>query len=140
MILSEFSYKNASGWTLEKLSFNHQNLVVGMNAVGKSRTVSAIGHVASFIKGDMDAAGDFSCSMLLENGNRLEYSFDVVGGQVLAEVLEKNGIGYDEDMVMNTNRVKAYVRSELNSGNLQVDEIPKGLSWWQYSVLDIRED
>ena len=92
MILSEFSYKNASGWTLEKLSFNHQNLVVGMNAVGKSRTVSAIGHVASFIKGDMDAAGDFSCSMLLENGNRLEYSFDVVGGQVLAEVLEKNGI------------------------------------------------
>ena len=92
MILSDFSYKNASGWTLEKLSFNHQNLVVGMNAVGKSRTVSAIGHVASFIKGDMDAAGDFSCSMLLENGNRLEYSFDVVGGQVLAEVLEKNGI------------------------------------------------
>ena len=92
MILSEFSYKNSSGWTLEKLSFNHQNLVVGMNAVGKSRTVSAIGHVASFIKGDMDAAGDFSCSMLLENGNRLEYSFDVVGGQVLAEVLEKNGI------------------------------------------------
>lgn len=91
MILSEFSYRNASGWTLENLSLNHQNLVVGMNAVGKSRTVSAIGHVARFIKGDMDAIGDFSCSLLLENGNSLEYSFDVVGGQVLAEVLKKNG-------------------------------------------------
>lgn len=91
MILSKFSYKQASGWRLEELSLNHQNLIVGLNSVGKSRTVSAIGHVASFIKGDMDAAGDFSCALLLENGNRLEYSFEVVGGQVLAEVLKKNG-------------------------------------------------
>ena len=91
MILSKFSYKQASGWRLEELSLNHQNLIVGLNSVGKSRTVSAIGHVASFIKGDMDAAGDFSCALLLENGNRLEYSFEVAGGQVLAEVLKKNG-------------------------------------------------
>ena len=92
MILSHFSYKQASGWRLENLSLSHQNLIVGLNSVGKSRTVSAIGHVASFIKGDVDAAGDFSCAMLLENGNRLEYSFDVVGGQVLAEVLKKNDV------------------------------------------------
>ena len=92
MILTKFSYKQASGWRLEELSLNHQNLIVGLNSVGKSRTVSAIGHVASFIKGDMDAFGDFSCSLLLENGNQLEYSFDVVGGQVSAEVLRKNGV------------------------------------------------
>ena len=90
MILSRFSYKNASGWTLEDLSLNHQNLIVGLNSVGKSRTVSAIGHVASFIKGDVDATDDFSCSLILENGYRLEYSFDVSGGQVLAENLKKN--------------------------------------------------
>ena len=69
-----------------------QNLIVGLNSVGKSRTISAIGHVASFIKGDVDAQGNFSCSLLLENGSRLEYSFDVVGGQVLAEELKKDGI------------------------------------------------
>lgn len=91
MILSKFSYKQASGWRLEELSLNHQNLIVGLNSVGKSKTVSAIGHVASFIKGDIDAAGDFSCTLVFENGNQLEYSFDVVGGQVLAEVLKKNG-------------------------------------------------
>lgn len=91
MFLSEFSYKEASGWRVEELSLNHQNLIVGLNSVGKSKTVSAIGHVASFIKGDMDAADDFSCSLILENGNRLEYSFEVAGGQVLAEVLKKNG-------------------------------------------------
>lgn len=90
MILSKFSYKQASGWRVDDLLLNHQNLIVGLNSVGKSRTVSAIGHVASFIKGDMDTTSDFSCSLLLENGNRLEYSFDVVDGQVLAEVLKKN--------------------------------------------------
>lgn len=92
MILSKFSYKLVSGWRLEELSLNHQNLIVGLNSVGKSKTVSAIGHVASFIKGDMDATGDFSCSLIMENGNRLEYSFEVVRGQVLAEILKKNGI------------------------------------------------
>lgn len=91
MILTQFSYKQSSGWKLDDLTLNHQNLIVGLNSVGKSRTVSAIGHVASFIKGDVDAAGDFSCALLLENGSRLEYSFEVVGGQVLAEVLKKNG-------------------------------------------------
>lgn len=91
MILTQFSYKQASGWRLEELSLSHQNLIVGLNSVGKSRTVSAIGHVASFIKGDIDAAGNFSSTLVLENGNQLEYSFEVAGGQVLAEVLKKNG-------------------------------------------------
>lgn len=91
MILSEFTYRESSGWCVEKLRLSHQNLIVGLNSVGKSRTISAIGHVASFIKGDVDAQGDVSCSLLLENGNRLEYSFDVVGGQVLAEELKKDG-------------------------------------------------
>lgn len=57
MILSEFTYREASGWHVEKLKLNHQNLIVGLNSVGKSRTISAIGHVASFIKGDVDAQG-----------------------------------------------------------------------------------
>jgi len=91
MILSEFLYKNASGWTLDSLSLNRQNLVVGMNAVGKSRTVAAIGQVVRFIKGDMVAADDFYCTLILENGGRLEYSFEVKGGKVIAEILKKDG-------------------------------------------------
>ena len=91
MVLSEFTYREASGWHVERLKLNLQNLIVGLNSVGKSRTISAIGHVASFIKGEVDAQGDFSCSLLLENGSSLEYSFDVVGGQVLVEELKKEG-------------------------------------------------
>ena len=90
MVLSEFTYRNASGWALEDLLLNRQNLVVGLNAVGKSRTVAAIGRVASYIRGEMDDTEDFSCSLVLENGNRLEYSFEVVDGKIQAEILKKD--------------------------------------------------
>lgn len=91
MILSEFTYRQ-SGWGLDGLALNRLNLVVGMNAVGKSRTVAAIGHVVKFIKGEMDAAlEDFSCTLLLENGGALEYSFEVSEGKILAEILRKDG-------------------------------------------------
>ena len=92
MILTEFSYKEASGWSLQELSLNHQNLIVGLNSVGKSRTVSALGQVARFIRGEVDSSmDDVECSLLLENGNRLEYSFEIKNGEIQAEILRKDG-------------------------------------------------
>ena len=92
MILTDFSYKQASGWSLKELSLNHQNLIVGLNSVGKSRTVSAIGQVARFIRGEADAnMDDIECSLILENGNRLEYSFEIKGGETQSEILRKDG-------------------------------------------------
>ena len=92
MILTEFSYKQASGWNLKELSLNHQNLIVGLNSVGKSRTVSALGQVARFIRGEADAnMEDIECSLILENGNRLEYSFEIKGGEIQSEILRKDG-------------------------------------------------
>ena len=62
MILTEFSYRESSGWQLEKLTLHHQNLIVGMNSVGKSRTLEALGNVIRFIKNDSELAKkDFSC-------------------------------------------------------------------------------
>ena len=88
MILSEFTYKQVSGWRLEELSLNHQNLIVGLNSVGKSRTVSALGQVARIIRGETDAnMDDIECSLILENGNRLEYSFEIKGGEIHSEIL-----------------------------------------------------
>lgn len=92
MFLSDFTYKQASGWQLDSLSLKRQNLVVGLNAVGKSRTIRAIGHVVRFIKGETDAfVEDFSCTLVFENGVKLEYSFDILDGEIYAEVLRKNG-------------------------------------------------
>lgn len=56
MILTEFSYRESSGWQLEKLTLHHQNLIVGMNSVGKSRTLEALGNVIRFIKNDSELA------------------------------------------------------------------------------------
>lgn len=92
MILSDFTYRQA-GWSLDGLSLNRLNLVVGMNAVGKSRTVAAIGRVVRFIRGEKDASPeDFCCTLLLENGRKLEYSFEVSGGNIQAEILRKDEI------------------------------------------------
>jgi len=91
MILSDFTYQQ-EGWSLDGLPLGCLNLIVGMNAVGKSRTVAAIGRVVRFIRGETDAASeDFCCTLLLENGGKLEYSFEVSGGNIQAEILRKDG-------------------------------------------------
>ena len=60
--------------------------------MGKSRTVSALGQVARFIRGEADAnMEDIECSLILENGNRLEYSFEIKGGEIQSEILRKDG-------------------------------------------------
>ena len=90
--LSDFYYKDSTGWTLTNLSLGTQNLVVGMNAVGKSRTVHAIGNVASFIRGAGPSSLDnFECSLFWRNGNSLEYSFEVFNGEIRSEILRVKG-------------------------------------------------
>jgi hypothetical protein len=60
--------------------------------VGKSRTVSALGQVARFIRGEADASmDDVECLLILENGNCLEYSFEIKDGEIQSEILRKDG-------------------------------------------------
>jgi hypothetical protein len=56
-----------------------------------------------------------------------------------AEKLRKMNVPFDEETTMNTNSVKAYVRSELNQGSMTRDDIPKGLSWFEYDDVVIKE-
>lgn len=91
MILSEFKYRESSGWNLESISLNPLNLIVGLNAVGKSRTIMAIGNVVQFIKGEeLVFDDDFFCSLRLTNGYELLYSFEVVDGKITCETLQKD--------------------------------------------------
>ena len=143
MILSEFTYKQASGWRLEELSLNHQNLIVGLNSVGKSRTVSALGEVARFIRGEADAnIGDVECSLLLENGCRLEYSFEVVGGDIQTEILRKNGTQlikrerssatmYDEQVSPPTGKLLIQVRRDTQ----RYPEIEEIINWAEHTSM-----
>lgn len=91
MILSEFKYKESSGWNLDSISLNPLNLIVGLNAVGKSRTIMAIGNVVQFIKGEeLVFDDDFSCSLRLTNGYELLYSYEVADGKIASEILQKD--------------------------------------------------
>lgn len=93
MVLAEFSYVDRLNWQISGLSLNNQNLIVGMNAVGKSRTLAAIGNVVRFIKGDIESGGSsFYCAMKLVNGHQLDYSIDVHDGIINSESLKKDGV------------------------------------------------
>lgn len=52
---------------------------------------------------------------------------------------DEQGVPYDEDLKMNTNSIKAYVKSEMEAGNLKLDEVPKGLSVYVYDDIRIKD-
>lgn len=52
--------------------------------------------------------------------------------------LDSMGVAYDEETTMNTNSVKAYVKGELECGSLAREDIPKGLSWFEYDDVIIK--
>ena len=54
-------------------------------------------------------------------------------------VLDKMGIAYDEDITMNTNSVKAFILGEMRMNNIQVEDLPKGLSWYQWDDVVVKE-
>jgi hypothetical protein len=77
---------------------------VGLNAVGKTRTIMALGNMIQFIKGEENIGDDFSCSIRLVNGYQLFYSFSVQDGRVVSEVLQK-----DELILINRNNGSTFV-------------------------------
>lgn len=52
--------------------------------------------------------------------------------------LDKLGIAYDEDVAMNTNSVKAWVKGEMEMQNITLEDLPKGLSWFMYDDIKVR--
>ena len=109
MILTEFSYRESSGWQLEKLTLHHQNLIVGMNSVGKSRTLEALGNVIRFIKNDSELAKkDFSCVLRLSNSHQIEYAFELSDGLIKSESLLIDG---QSKIVRNASTAEMYGES-----------------------------
>lgn len=56
-----------------------------------------------------------------------------------APKLKEMGIGYDEEVNMNTNSVKAWVKGELEVQNVSLEDLPKGLSWFMYDEIKVKE-
>lgn len=53
--------------------------------------------------------------------------------------LEQMGIAFDEEVSMNTNSVKAFILGEMRMNNIQTEDIPSGISWYQWDDIAVKE-
>lgn len=98
MILSSFKYKEF-GWALTELSpLNSVNLLVARNATGKTRTISALQNVTSFLqmKGVRMFTPWFEADLQFRDDKnpewKMDYSFRIDKGIVEKELLSVNSV------------------------------------------------
>lgn len=53
------------------------------------------------------------------------------------EALKKSGIPFEEESNVNTISLKAYVLDEMAQGNLSAEDLPEGLSWYQWQQAEV---
>lgn len=97
MLLSAFSYKT-TGWELLGLNaLKPTNLLVGNNASGKTRTISALQNVTNFLqmKSTAFADAEFKTKLTFTNPRvqdwEMVYSFETHSGKIVSEQLKVNG-------------------------------------------------
>ncbi|MBR2886666.1 MAG: ATP-binding protein [Bacteroidales bacterium] len=145
MILSNFTYKELDGWQLDGLLLNHLNLIVALNATGKTKTINAISNVIRLIKGEQsDVANSFSCSLTFKNSGLLKYSFEVVGGKIASETLSK-----DDTMLIQRAKNKAVIKDDeinppesklilqIRRDTIKYPEFEKIIQWAEYTFVFI---
>lgn len=90
MRLTHFSY-NEFGWELkEMMTLQPVNLLVGKNAVGKSKTIQSLGKVIAYLLQQKEPSEyeGFGVSLAFEDkGERFSYNFIYSNGEVIQEEL-----------------------------------------------------
>lgn len=116
MILSSFSYKE-SNWNLKDLSpLNNENLLVGRNSTGKTRTIRAIQNVSSYLqmKDSYMGARNFYVEMAFievsDSNWQMKYSFKVNNRIVEKENLEVCG----KNLIKRTKKSSTYEGISIN--------------------------
>lgn len=88
---------------------------------------------ASIKKGKEQSVLDFLRSHNADNLIKEE----LVVSQVNYDALKAAGIPFEEKSNVNTNSLKAYVLDEMSQGNLTEQDLPEGLSWYQWQQAEI---
>lgn len=94
MILSSFSYKT-SNWALQDMdALKMTNLIVGLNASGKTRTINALKNVTSFLQMkpmlvflESDFRAKLEFSLADDGSNGMVYEFEVENDTIIYEYL-----------------------------------------------------
>lgn len=99
MRLTHFSYKEA-GWEIKDgLSLQTVNLLVGKNAVGKSKTIQSLGKAIIFLSQQKESlrSDEFgACFTFEDNGTLFSYHFYYLHGKITREILSVDGTIYIE--------------------------------------------
>lgn len=98
MIIKSFEYHEYK-WDLDSVPLDNLNLIVGKNAVGKSKTLKSLIQVAKFVKGDTSSVVPyfgFRCKLVFEldgEGEDMEFSFSIGENRVVeSEYLKKGDV------------------------------------------------
>ena len=112
MKIISFEYSDYS-WALDKVSFGNLNLIVGRNAVGKSKTLNAIVLFVRFLNGDVNAATPShwcKVEFLTDDNTILTYGYDYTDGVITDETLYKGS-----DKIISRNKEQAFIgNTEVN--------------------------
>lgn len=101
-------------------------------------SVEITSNVRCSIKKDAASKAEVA-KWLRERGMENLVSSELIVMPSQAEKLKQMNVPFDEETTMNTNSVKAYVRGELEQGSMTREDIPKGLSWFEYDDVVIKE-
>ena len=112
MTITSFEYSDYN-WALEKVSFGNLNLIVGRNAVGKSKTLNAIVLFVRFLNGDVNAATPShwcKVEFVTDDNTILTYGYEYKDSVITDENLYRG-----RDKIISRNKEHAYIgNTEVN--------------------------
>lgn len=109
MQIKSFKYSDYS-WELETIHLNQLNLIVGKNAVGKSKTLNAFIDVAKFIKGETSGyIGAHECCMVFVGADNkdLKYAYKWSNGEVVSETMT-----FDSQVIISRDKENAILKED----------------------------
>ena len=96
-------------WKLDTIYLDKLNLIVGKNAVGKSKTLNSIVQVARFIKGDISGILDHSCRIVFKDDDDKELIYSYKGNS--NEIISESMI-YDNRIIISRDPEKVKINGE----------------------------
>lgn len=106
MKIISFEYSDYS-WALDKVSFGNLNLIVGRNAVGKSKTLNALVLFVRFLNGDVNAMTPShwcKAEFMTDDNTILTYGYDYTDNVITDETLYKGS-----DKIISRNKEHTYI-------------------------------
>lgn len=106
----------ANTWEINPIKFQDVNLLVGKNAVGKSKTIDALSNAVSYLlqTKELDKYSQYGFNLIFQIDDEwVNYAFAFRFGLITKEILRKRRIGEtDEEILLNRDENQTVLHSE----------------------------